>query len=98
MNIKKPAVYIMANKFNGTIYTGVTSNLLRRVVEHREGIFPGFSLQYNCKMLVWYYFFETMTDAICLEKLLKKSARLRKARLINAMNPSWNDLYDAIRG
>ena len=72
MNSKKPAVYIMANKFNGTIYTGVTSDLSRRVFEHKTGIITGFSAQYNCKMLVWYYFFEIMTDAICVEKTLKK--------------------------
>jgi len=93
METKKPALYIMANKFNGTIYTGVTSDLFRRVTEHKEGTGSFFVEKYNCKMLVWYFFFETMPDAIHMEKLIKKSSRSRKVKLIEALNPLWNDLY-----
>ena len=93
MNSKRPAVYIMANKINGTLYTGVTSDLLRRVAEHKEGSVPGFATQHHCQLLVWYYFFETMTDAIHMEKLIKRRTRVYKIRLIEGMNLSWNDLY-----
>ena len=93
MEHKKPALYIMANKKNGTLYTGVTSDLLRRVTEHRMQLIPGFTAKYNCKMLVWYYFFETMQDAICAEKMIKNGSRSKKLRLIEAINSSWNDLY-----
>ncbi len=93
MNPKKPALYIMANKPNGTLYTGVTSDLLRRVSEHKDGSGSSFSAKYKCTLLVWYHFFETMTDAIHMEKVLKKYSRLRKLRLIESINLSWNDLY-----
>ena len=93
MKIKNPAVYIMTNKVNGTLYTGVTSNLLQRVSEHKEGLGSSFSARYKCTLLVWYYFFETMTDAIHMEKVLKKYSRSRKLRLIESTNPPWNDLY-----
>ena len=96
MEIKRPAVYIMANKINGTIYIGVTADLLRRVFEHKEGFGSDFCSKYNCKMLVWYYFLGTMVDAIHMEKLLKRGSRLCKIKLIEAMNPSWNDLYSDI--
>ncbi len=94
MDIKRPAVYIMASKINGTLYIGVTSELLRRVNEHREGIGEGFSKQYSCKILVWYSFFETMTDAISAEKLLKMKSRSYKIKLIESVNVSWHDLYE----
>ena len=68
--MRNPAVYIMANKRNGTIYTGVTSNLSRRAWEHREGMVPGFSTRYGCKLLVWFEFHETMPGAIGNEKQL----------------------------
>ena len=93
MKIKNPAVYIMANKTNGTLYAGVTSDLLRRVSEHKEGLGSSFSAKYECTLLVWYHFFETMTDAIHMEKVLKKYSRSRKLRLIESVNLSWNDLY-----
>ena len=94
MDSKRPAVYIMASKMNGTLYTGVTSDLLRRVYEHREGAREGFSKQYGCKTLVWYSFFETMTNAISAEKLLKMKSRSYKIKLIENNNVSWNDLYE----
>ena len=91
--MKKPAIYIIANKQFGTLYVGVTSDLLKRVFEHKNNIFCGFSSLYQCKMLVFYSFFETMTDAIVAEKKLKKGSRLKKINLIDSMNPEWNDLH-----
>jgi putative endonuclease len=91
--MKNPAVYIMANKRNGTIYTGVTSNLSRRVWEHRETLVPGFTARYGCKLLVWFEFYETMAAAIGREKQIKAGSRKNKLALIEANNPSWRDLY-----
>ena len=93
MNEKKPAVYIMANKINGTMYIGVTSDLLRRVYEHKQGEGSSFSAKYGCTILVWYYFFEAMTQALQMEKLLKMKNRSYKISLIESRNVSWNDLY-----
>jgi putative endonuclease len=92
--MRQPAVYIVANKRNGTLYTGVTSNLARRIYEHREGLLPGFTSQYGCKMLVWYEFYEDMPSAIAREKQIKAGSRRKKLALIEALNPNWRDLYD----
>ena len=86
-------MYIMANKMNGTIYIGVTSDLLRRVYEHKQGVGSSFSVKYGCKILVWYYFVETMVQALQMEKLLKMKNRSYKISLIESRNVSWNDLY-----
>ncbi len=94
--MKQPAIYIMTNKKFGTLYTGVTSDLPRRVVEHRNDLIPGFSSKYGCKKLVFYMFFETMSEAIIAEKKLKKGSRIRKIKLIDSINPSWNNLYENI--
>ena len=93
---KKPAVYIMASKRNGTVYTGVTSDLLRRVCQHREGLQPGFTRRYACHLLVWYEQHGTMESAILREKQLKAGSRQRKCALIEARNPTWRDLYPDI--
>ena len=93
---RAPCVYMMANKRNGTLYTGVTSNLGRRAHEHREGLTPGFTSRYGCKLLVWYEGYERMDDAIAREKQIKGGSRARKIALIQAMNPEWRDLYDAL--
>ncbi len=85
-------LYIMANQYNGTFYVGVTSNLLQRTAQHKNGTFGGFSSKYNCTMLMFYTFFQTMLEAIEMEKKLKKSSRLRKIRLIEETNPEWKDL------
>jgi putative endonuclease len=90
------ATYIVANRRNGTIYTGVTSNLARRIYEHREGLIPGFTLKYGCKTLVWYERFELITNAIHCEKLIKKYPRTWKLNLIEAKNPHWVDLYNLL--
>ncbi len=93
---KKPAVYIMANRRNGTLYTGVTSSLLHRIHQHREGLTPGFTKRYGCKSLVWYEVFADMTAAIAREKQIKGGSRAKKVALIDAMNPDWKDLYPGI--
>lgn len=91
--MREPTVYIMASKLRGTLYTGVTSNLPRRAHEHREGLTPGFTKQYGCKILVWYELQATMPDAITREKQIKAGSCADKIRLIEAMNPDWRDLY-----
>jgi len=91
---REPCVYIVANQRNGTLYTGVTSNLSQRIWQHREGAMPGFTRRYGCKLLVWYEHFERMDEAIACEKRLKGGSRTDKLRLIETMNPDWRDLYD----
>lgn len=91
--MRRPTVYIMANRRNGTLYTGVTSDPTRRVQEHRDGASEGFTQRYGCRLLVWYERFETMPDAIMREKQIKGGSRGDKLRLIEAMNPGWKDLY-----
>lgn len=88
----QPIVYIMANFKNGTLYTGVTSHLMQRIGQHREGTFSGHSKQHGCKMLVWYEVQETMENAILREKLIKKRNRQWRIELIEAENPDWRDL------
>ena len=92
--MKQPAVYITANRRNGTLYAGVTSNLVQRAYQHRESLVPGFTARYGCKLLVWYEIHDEMTAAIAREKQLKAGLRKKKLALIEAMNPDWRDLYD----
>lgn len=94
--MKHPAVYIMANKRNGTLYTGVTSNLPKRAWEHCEGVIDGFTKEYNCKLLVWFEVCDTMEQAITREKQIKSGLRKKKLTLIEAMNPEWNDLFETL--
>ena len=84
----------MANKRNGTIYTGVTSNLPKRAHEHRQGNANGFTKTYACKLLVWYEMQSDMEHAILREKQIKAGSRKKKLALIEAKNPNWNDLFD----
>jgi putative endonuclease len=91
--MKQPAVYMMANRRNGTLYVGVTSNLPQRAWLHRTGAVAGFTKRYGCKMLVWYEMQSTMLDAIAREKQIKGGSRKKKLDLIEAMNPTWRDLY-----
>jgi putative endonuclease len=86
----------VASARNGTLYTGVTSNLPRRAFEHREGLVPGFSKKYGCKVLVWCEFHESMIDAITREKQIKAGSRNTKLALIEELNREWNDLYDQL--
>jgi predicted GIY-YIG superfamily endonuclease len=91
--VRQPAVYILASKRNGTLYVGVTSDLVRRVWEHREGAVAGFTKRYECKMLVWYECHDEMIEAIAHEKRIKGGSRRKKLELIERTNPQWRDLY-----
>jgi putative endonuclease len=91
--MKQPCVYIMASKRNGTLYTGVTSDLGRRAYEHREGLVEGFTTRYGCKLLVWYEPCDQMDTAIAREKQIKGGSRQKKIALIESTNPTWSDLY-----
>ena len=86
----------MTNKRNGTLYTGVTNNLVRRIHEHKSGIIEGFARKYGCNKLVYYEIHESMDSAISREKQIKAGSRKKKIALIENMNPNWNDLYDNI--
>jgi putative endonuclease len=89
---RDPAVYIMASGFHGTIYTGVTSNLLQRVAQHRDATLGGFTAEYRCRRLVWFEMHGTMDAAIAREKQLKNWRREWKLALIEEANPGWRDL------
>jgi putative endonuclease len=91
---RDPAVYIVASGFHGTIYTGVTSNLLQRVYQHREGTLGGFTAEHGCKRLVWFEMHGTMEAAIVREKRVKKWRREWKMALIEEGNPTWRDLAE----
>ncbi len=83
----------VASQKNGTLYVGVTSNLIKRIYEHKEGVIEGFTKKYGCKLLVFYELHETMLSAISREKLIKSGSRKKKLILIETMNPDWRDLY-----
>ena len=91
-----PCLYMLASKCNGTLYVGVTSDVVKRVHEHREGVAKGFTQQYEVKRLVWYEVHETMLAAIMREKQIKKWNRAWKLKLIERTNPEWKDLYDEL--
>lgn len=88
------AVYIMASQRNGTLYIGVTSNLIKRAHEHREGLVEGFTARYGCKLLVWFEQHEAMHSALAREKQLKLFRRAWKLTLIEKDNPTWRDLFE----
>jgi putative endonuclease len=94
--VKQPAIYIMASGRNGTLYVGVTSNLIQRVWQHRNGTISGFAARYGCVNLVYFELFEDMAGAIIREKQIKAGSRARKLALIGTGNPSWHDLYETI--
>jgi predicted GIY-YIG superfamily endonuclease len=94
--MKQSCVYIMANRRNGTLYTGVTANLPKRAFEHREGVVKGFSKTYNCKTLVWYELHDSMYEAIAREKQIKAGSRAKKFALVERLNPEWKDLYETL--
>ena len=93
---RQPAVYILASKRNGTLYTGVTSDLVKRIWEHRNNLVEGFTKRYGVHRLVWYELHESMESAIQREKRLKKWKRVWKLALIESANPDWQDLYQTI--
>jgi len=93
---KQPAVYILASKRNGTLYIGVTSDLVKRIWEHKNNMVEGFTKRYSVHQLVWYEVHENMESAIQREKRLKEWKRKWKLELIETSNPGWQDLYDTI--
>lgn len=94
--MKKSYVYILASDRNGTLYIGVTSNLIRRIYEHKNNLAEGFSNKYRTHLLVYYEQHNDICTAIAREKHLKKWRRKWKLRLIEETNPEWHDLYDDI--
>jgi putative endonuclease len=88
----------MASQRNGTLYIGVTNDLIRRVYEHKHNILEGFTKKYSVHQLVWYETHEDIYQAIAREKAMKAWKRAWKLRVIEAMNPEWNDLYDEMVG
>jgi putative endonuclease len=95
---KQPAVYILASKRNGTIYVGVTSDLPNRTTLHKQDLIEGFTKRYGVHRLVYYEMHNTMPDASRREKRVKKWYRAWKIRLIESMNPEWEDLFDEFWG
>jgi putative endonuclease len=93
---KQYYVYIMTNKQNTVVYVGVTSDLIRRVYEHKEKLANGFTKKYNIAKLVYYEVFEDVENAILREKQIKAGSRQKKVQLINSMNKEWCDLYDEL--
>ncbi|MCV3738403.1 GIY-YIG nuclease family protein [Rhizobium sp. TRM96647] len=91
-------VYILASKRNGTLYTGVTSDLPRRLFEHQNNLTPGFTSRYNVKTLVWFEEYDLVTDAISREKVIKNWPRKWKLELIEAVNPDWADIAHYLHG
>jgi putative endonuclease len=89
-------VYIMASGRNGTLYTGVTTDLARRAYEHRESLLEGFTRKYGVKILVWFEIHDSVTEAIVREKAIKRWRRAWKLALIEADNPQWRDLYETL--
>jgi putative endonuclease len=94
--IKQPTVYMLASQKNGTLYIGVTSDLAKRVWEHKNNIVEGFTKEYRVHQLVWFELHESMESAILREKRLKEWKRKWKLALIERTNPNWQDLYPTI--
>ena len=94
--MKQPSVYIMASGKNGTLYTGVTSDLIKRVWQHKENLIDGFTKKYHVHKLVYYELVDDMSVAIAREKQIKAGSRAKKIALIERQNPAWVDLYDGL--
>ena len=90
--MNQPCVYILASQRNGTVYTGVTSDLVQRVWQHKHGVVEGFTTRYRVHMLVWFEMHETMVSAIARETAIKEWKRAWKIELIEKRNPTWSDL------
>jgi putative endonuclease len=93
---KQYYVYIMTNKDNNVLYTGVTNDLKKRVYEHKNKLAEGFTKKYNVIKLVYYEVFEDIENAILREKQIKGGPRRKKVRLVNSMNEEWHDLYEGL--
>ena len=94
--MKQGYVYIMSNKKDGTLYIGVTSDLIKRTYEHKNSFVDSFTKKYNLKNLVYYEVYSDIQEAIKREKQLKSGNRKKKIELINSMNEDWNDLYGSL--
>ena len=94
--MKHPAVYIISNRYRGTLYIGVTSDLIQRVWQHKHDVIAGFSQRYRLHLLVYFELYDTMAFAISREKALKKWRRQWKLSLVEEANPTWSDLYNTI--
>ena len=94
----RPVVYLLASSRNGTLYVGVTSNLIRRTWQHREHVVEGFTKTYAVTQLVWFEQHDTMESAIMREKQIKKWKRAWKIRLLETANPDWQDLWPGLLG
>ena len=92
----QPAIYMLASQPRGTLYVGVTSNLLQRIWQHKNNLVMGFTQQYAVHTLVYFELHATMMDAIRREKQLKAGSRGKKVALIEGMNPNWEDLYPGL--
>jgi putative endonuclease len=92
--VKQACVYLLASKRNGTLYVGVTSDLIQRVWQHKNDAVDGFTKRYGVHTLVWYEVHETMQTAIAREKAIKEWKRAWKIAVIQEMNPTWRDLYE----
>mgnify|MGYP001567053756 CR=1 FL=1 len=92
----QPCVYMLASRYNGTLYVGVTSDLVKRVWQHKNNIVEGFTKRYGIHVLVWYELHPTMESAIQREKALKEWKRAWKLELIEKVNPQWQDLYPSL--
>ena len=91
--MKQPSVYMLASRYNGTLYVGVTSDLIRRIWQHKNDLAEGFTRTYGVHDLVWFEQHQTMESAILREKAIKEWQRAWKIRLIEEGNPDWRDLY-----
>jgi len=93
---KSGYVYFITNEINTVLYTGVTSNLVKRIYEHKAKLVEGFSKKYSLDRLVYYEVFDDIRDAIEREKQIKNYKRYKKQSLVNGFNPEWDDLYDSL--
>jgi len=96
MTSKQPCVYMLASRRNGTLYVGVTSDLIKRVWEHKSDVVDGFAKEYGIHCLVWYELHGSMEIAIQREKAIKRWKRQWKINLIESENPKWRDLYEGL--
>ena len=94
--MKQPATYLMASKRNGTLYAGVTSDLIKRVWQHKSHFVESFTKKYDVSLLVWFEQHENMESAITREKAIKEWKRAWKIKMIEESNPDWNDLYETL--
>ena len=89
-------IYFMSNRYNKVLYVGITSDLIKRIWEHKNKVVDGFTKRYNLYKLVYYEIYDDIETAINREKQIKSWSRRKKAELINALNPSWDDLYEKL--